>query len=78
MNRDGKIDKSEWQEFVCKNPSMLKIMTLPYLRLASSTILSSQYTILLHLQLKVLLGCRDITTAFPSFVFNSVLDEVVT
>ncbi|KAF7138947.1 hypothetical protein RHSIM_Rhsim07G0142600 [Rhododendron simsii] len=74
---DGKINKDEWKAFVLRHPKLLKNMTLPYLNiyLTGWNVTVSLTLNLIEPPLFVIFNSRDITTAFPSFVFNTEVED---
>lgn len=80
----GRIDKEEWRDLVLHHPSLMKNMTLPYLMWELLSIVwNVVYVKCFRLAgadcgCPCLLWCSDITTNFPSFIFHSEADEVVT
>lgn len=48
LKGDGKIDQEEWKEFVAKNPSLIKNMTLPYLKWVLASWFSIVFLVISH------------------------------
>ena len=71
---DGKIDNEEWRDYVTKNPSLLKIMTLPYLKWVTLVVCETLTLIFLVFN-SMILFIRDITLAFPSFILHSEVED---
>ncbi|KAL7003611.1 Calcineurin B-like protein 4, variant 2 [Sarracenia purpurea var. burkii] len=46
IKADGRIDQEEWKEFVSKNPSLIKNMTLPYLKWVFLSFFFSSFSVI--------------------------------
>nr|CAB3474054.1 unnamed protein product [Digitaria exilis] len=69
-DKDNRISKEEWKAFVLKHPSVIKKMTLPHLKYGP-------YLCFLHFFIlsSFVVNELDTTTAFPSFVFNTQVED---
>nr|CAB3478096.1 unnamed protein product [Digitaria exilis] len=69
-DKDNRISKEEWKAFVLKHPSVIKKMTLPHLKYGP-------YLCFMHFFVlsSFLVNELDTTAAFPSFVFNTQVED---